>query len=212
MIIKNNNYPFTNLLVEKNMVLYNGKQSRVGTRAFYNCSLLQSISFPNCRTIRDEAFNICTSLQSANFPNCSYIGSYAFRLCSSLQSVSFPNCNIIESRAFSRCTSLQSVNFPNCSIIGYYVFQGCTSLQSVSFPNCSSIGNYAFWSCFSLQSVYLLSTSVCTLAHSNAFNNTPLSLSTYLGYFGSIYVPSSLLTAYQTATNWTYYSSRFVGV
>jgi hypothetical protein len=33
-----------------------------------------------------------------------------------------------------------------------------------------------------------------------------------LGYFGSIYVPTSLLASYKTANNWTYFSSRFVGV
>lgn len=44
------------------------------------------------------------------------------------------------------------------------------------------------------------------------FYNTPMSSSTYLGYFGSIYVPSSLLNSYKTATNWTFYSNRMVGI
>ena len=118
----------------------------------------------------------------------------------------------IGSYAFFSCTSLQSVNFPNCNTIGEFAFDNCISLQSVSFPNCSTIENFAFASCTSLQSVYLLSTSVCTLSNSNAFWLTPISRSSYLGYYGSIYVPSSLLTAYQAATNWTYYSNRFVGV
>jgi hypothetical protein len=46
--------------------------------------------------------------------------------------------------------------------------------------------------------------------NSNAFSSTPIG-----GYglgAGSIYVPTSLLTSYQTATNWTYFSSRFVGI
>jgi hypothetical protein len=49
--------------------------------------------------------------------------------------------------------------------------------------------------------------------NSNAFASTPIGgYSTSTGTYGSIYVPASLLTSYQTATNWTYFSSRFVGV
>jgi len=44
------------------------------------------------------------------------------------------------------------------------------------------------------------------------FSNTPIHLSTYLGYFGSIYVPASLLASYKTATNWATYSNRMVGI
>lgn len=44
------------------------------------------------------------------------------------------------------------------------------------------------------------------------FANTPIANTTYLGYFGSIYVPASLLASYKTATNWATYSSRMVGI
>jgi hypothetical protein len=58
-----------------------------------------------------------------------------------------------------------------------------------------------------------MGSSVCKLSHSNAFTSTPIGgYSASAGTYGSIYVPASLLTAYKTATNWTYFSSRFVGV
>jgi hypothetical protein len=45
----------------------------------------------------------------------------------------------------------------------------------------------------------------------NVFNSTPISnYSASAGRFGSIYVPASLLTEYQTASRWSYFSSRFV--
>jgi hypothetical protein len=48
---------------------------------------------------------------------------------------------------------------------------------------------------------------------SNAFSSTPIGgYSTSAGTYGSIYVPTSLLTSYKNATNWTYFSSRFVGI
>lgn len=40
-----------------------------------------------------------------------------------------------------------------------------------------------------------------TLADINAFNLTPMSSSTYMGYFGTIYVPDTLIDAYKSATN-----------
>lgn len=58
-----------------------------------------------------------------------------------------------------------------------------------------------------------MSPSVASLAHSNAFSSTPIAgYSASTGQVGSIYVPASLLTTYQSKTNWTYFSSRFVGV
>ena len=202
----------------------------IGSNAFYRCSSLQSANFPVCTSIGNWAFYYCSSLQSANFPVCTSIGNRAFYYCSSLQQVSFPNCSTIVNEAFNNCTKLQSTNFPNCTTIGNQAFCSCKSLQSVSFPVCTTIGNQAFWGCLKLQSasfpvctsiggsafglcsslsaLYLLTSSVCILSNSNAFVNTPISKSTYLGYFGSIYVPSSLVSSYKTRTNWTYYSDR----
>ena len=58
-----------------------------------------------------------------------------------------------------------------------------------------------------------MSPSVASLARSNAFSSTPIAgYSASTGQVGSIYVPASLLASYQAATNWTYFSSRFVGV
>jgi len=54
--------------------------------------------------------------------------------------------------------------------------------------------------------------SVATLNHVNAFYSTPMSLSSYTGSFGSIYVPASLVNAYKSATNWATYSSRITAI
>ena len=55
--------------------------------------------------------------------------------------------------------------------------------------------------------------SVPTLGGSSAFASTPIGGYSYAtSAYGSIYVPSSLLTEFQTTTNWNYFSSRMVGV
>ncbi len=45
------------------------------------------------------------------------------------------------------------------------------------------------------MSVYLLASNVVTIA-STAFDSTPMVDSSYTGTFGTIYVPSSLLSLY----------------
>ena len=97
--------------------------------------------------------------------------------------------------------------------IGSYAFCRCNKLTTASFPVATYIGYSAFFKCYSLKSLYLTGSSLCKLSNSNAFSSTPIGgYSTSAGTYGSIYVPASLLTSYQTATNWTYFSSRFVGV
>ena len=179
----------------------------IGIRAFISCSRLTSVSFPACTSIANSAFFSCTSLTSVSFPACTSIGGSAFYRCTSLTSVSFPVCTSIGSYAFYICSSLTSVSFPACTSIGSYAFFSCTSLTSVSFPACTSIANSAFCSCTKLTSIYLTNSSVCTLKNSNAFSSTGIGSNK-----GYIYVPSSLVASYQTATNWTYFSSIFVGI
>lgn len=164
-------------------------------------------------SIRSYAFYYCSKLQSVNFPNCSYIGGYAFYSCINLQTVSFPNCSYISDSAFYYCSSLQTVSFPNCRQITDYAFYNCRDLQTVSLSNCSNIANYAFRNCYNLISLYLMSTSVVSLPYSTTFYSTPIAgYSTYASRYGSIYVPASLFNSYKTATNWSYFSSRFVSV
>ena len=215
---------------------FNDRVKSIGSCAFYNCTNLTAVSFPACTTINQNAFQNCTSLTTVNFPACTTINLNAFYNCTNLTTVSFPACTTINQNAFYSCTSLTTVNFPACTTIGSYAFQNCTNLTTVSFPACTTIGSYAFqnctsslttvsfpacttisfWAfnrCYNLKSLYLMGSSLCKLSHSNAFTSTPIGgYSTSAGTYGSIYVPASLLTSYQTATNWTYFSSRFVGI
>ena len=177
--------------------------------AFGGCTSLASVDFPACTYIGDGAFTNCRSLTSISFPVCTYIGGNAFANCSSLTSVDFPACTSIESYAFVSCSSLTSANFPACSSIGDFAFNSCRSLISVSFPSCTNIEDNAFRYCYNLVSLYLLASSVCVLYNSNAFLSTPIGgYSASEGRYGSVFVPASLVDAYKTATNWSYFSDR----
>lgn len=195
-------------------VYSNDRVKNIGGYAFYGYYALSSVNFPAVGTIGSYAFGRCSRLTSVNFPALKNIGSYAFISCSSLASANFPAVITIGNNAFINCSSLTSVNFPAATIIGNYVFSNCSNLTSVNFPVATSIsGIGTFAACYRLSSFQLGASSVCTLANSVAFRSTPFT--GYSAYFSStphIYVPASLITAYQSATNWTYFSSYFSSI
>lgn len=130
--------------------------------------------------------------------------------------VNYENSSIelIQPRAFAYCQSLKMIDLPNAKDMYHHVFYVCTSLQSVNLPLMSFIGSYTFTSCYNLLSLHLGASSVCELFDIGTFYSTPIDGYTVStgGTYGSIYVPASLYSDYITATNWTAFSSRFVGV
>lgn len=109
---------------------------------------------------------------------------------------------------FYYCYNLKECNVPLANAISFNAFAGCSKLQSLSFMSLSTIASSAFIKCSSLESVYLLYSSLCKLAAANAFYYTPMFHSSYLGHYGSIFVPASLVDAYKSATNWAVYADR----
>ena len=175
--------------------------------AFTSCTKLTSANFPSCIVIQYKAFTDCSKLTMANFPSCMYIEEYAFAYCYSLTTINFPSCTHIYSYAFVNCSNLTKVNFPIAQLIDEYAFGYCSKLEAVKFAACSVISALTFRTCYRLSSLTLDGSSVCQLRGSNAFSSTPFA--GYKSYFSGtpvIYVPSSQLTTYKTATNWTYFS------
>ena len=158
-------------------------------------------------SIITAAFNQFYNLSSVNLPECSIIGQSAFAYCTHLKFINIPKCTYIPSEAFNYCLNLESITCPECISIYQSAFRDCALLTTVSFPACTYIASNAFYNCSKLESIYLLNSSVCSLI-SNAFFLTPIYESYYLGYFGSIYVPESLVADYKAASSWSYYADR----
>ena len=185
----------------------------IGKLAFMDCFRMSMVNMPKLTSIGTSTFAACSSLNTVNSPELVNIGSSAFQGCSKLTTVSFPKATVIDTCAFSNCSRLTTVSFPKAAIVSQNAFVQCRNLTTLSFPSASVIGHTAFRSCYNLKSLYLTGSRLCTLSNSNAFSSTPIGgYSTSAGTYGSIYVPTSLLTSYKNATNWTYFSSRFVGI
>lgn len=194
-----------------------------GGSTFARCSEITTVNLPMLsRIIGSYTFMQCSKLESINLPLLSYVfGRGMFASCTSLTSVNLNSLITISnaSEMFRNCSNLNNISFPELTTITsntYCMFNGCTNLSVVYFPKLETVENisYIFYNCSKLESVYFTGPQVISVSTlTNVFYGTPIYSSSYLnGRYGSIYVKSSLLTAYQTATGWSSYSSRFVGV
>ena len=173
----------------------------IGDSAFCRCSSLFQVNLPKCEYIGDNAFYNCLSLSQISLPVCSYLSSHTFFTCHKLSQVSLPMCEYIGGDAFFDCIKLSQVSLPVCKYIANNAFEFCWSLSQISLPMCSYIGSSAFYNCDSLSIITLGYSGVCSLYNSNVFSNTLITRST-----GSIYVPSSLVSAYKSASVWRFYT------
>ena len=173
---------------------------------FQNCSSLQSITIPSGVTnLGTKCFYGCSSLRFITIPNTiTSLGTQHFNNCYSLQSITIPNTiTTFGNSCFYGCSSLQSITIPSgVTTLESSCFYGCSSLQFITIPSSiTDLASQCFSSCFSLQKIYMQSTTPPTLANKNAIpNNAKL----------VIYVPTGTLTTYQTATNWSSFSSKMV--
>lgn len=185
----------------------------ISTNAFYRCSSLKTVYIPNVAHIGDSGFDHCLALSEFNAPLCTDLGIYAFYSCSKLETVSLPLIQDIGSYAFQYCSSLQYISASNCSQIYSNAFNSCYALSWASFDTVLSIGNSAFRNCRNLISLYLLGSSVAFLVSSAAFSSSPIGgYTTVAGQYGRIFVRSSLLTSWKSASGWSVLSSRFAGL
>lgn len=156
---------------ESGYLVFDGKLTQVGEKAFAYCRTLSSVQLPDSVTtlgngafgqctylnsvtlssgltsIAKEGFVNCSRLTSINIPNgVTRIGSFAFKYCNRLTSINLPSsCRSIGKDAFRNCSRLASINLENVNTIGNYAFVNCDSLRSVDLSNATSIGEFAFW-------------------------------------------------------------------
>lgn len=213
-----------------NFPIYNHPEaSGVGTNAFNNCTSLKlavwSESFAcgsndyfmsNCSALRRfistfgifarSMFNNCYGMEKFVAPSSSsiIINQSAFMNCSSLKVLNLGTgtIRIENNNAFYGCSSLQSISLNIGGSTQQHAFRYAMHLSKVTLgENTTAIAANAFAGCQSLAELHLPRTSdITALSNVSAFSGVPSGF--------KIYVPSSLLSTYQAATNWSTYSGK----
>ncbi|MBO4472852.1 MAG: leucine-rich repeat protein [Clostridia bacterium] len=115
--------------------------------AFYNCSMLTSITIPASVTIIEDCVFYHSGITSITIPSgVTTIKKSAFSNCSSLSSIEIPSgVTSIARCTFGDCSGLTSITIPSSvTVIGDSVFSHCSSLTSINFQ-----GTKAQWAAIS---------------------------------------------------------------
>jgi len=205
--------------------VYAPSVTAVGSFAFQGCSSLKTVQLSTGYSMVSEgAFAGCTNLTDIGDVELIKIYSSAFQNCKALRSVSISAlANVIGDYAFYGCENLTTINgsiaispdfvASHQRPLGNSAFYGCSKLQSITITvngSLSYVPSYLFYGCSSLSMVSLGSGTVVFPIDAMCFYGTPMSTSSYLGRFGSIYVPSSKYTAFCNASGWSTYRLRIV--
>ena len=157
----------------------------IGLSAFQGCTGLTSVTIPSSVTsIEKDVFGDCTGLTSVELSN---------------------NLTSINEYAFNGCRSLTLIEIPSgVTSIGLSAFNSCTGLTSVTIPSgVTSIGQFAFYGCTGLTAFTTYATTPPTLSGGSVLTNTNDC---------PIYVPSTSVSAYQSASGWNTYASRIQAI
>ena len=141
-------------------------------------------SLANYSSVADQLTSIpswrmaYTGITKAHFDNVTSIGDYAFRNCSNVTSIVLPSCSTFGTAAFNTCGNLVVCDFGggNISPNG---FSSCSNLRTLVLRKTGDISTLGAWNATIMGGIY---------------NNPTAS---------TIYVPSALISTYQTATNWS---------
>lgn len=191
----------------------------VGVTSFGSCVAknqiaLKSVTIPTSLTQinTNSLFANCLSLQAFVAPKDAVIGSGTdggwFDACKTITYVSLPKDiistdKVLRSNAFNNCTNLRKRYIPsNTTAVEGSCFYDCYIQDKLIIPaSVTSIAASAFGGCY-LSEIHMLSATPPTLANKNGISLIPT---------GVIYVPysndHSILTEYQSASNWSNFAS-----
>lgn len=175
---------------------------KVGVQSFRGCTNLRIDKLPSSlKTIGSSAFQICTNVVLKELPPIS-IPTYAFTN-SGVQFNEIPNGCSLGAYAFGYCNRLTNLIFNHTGIIPNYCFQYCSNLEAIEIgTGVTTINTYAFRNCSKLKTITCHRTTPPSLFYSS-FYNCPIE---------KIYVPASVLDTYKSATNWSAFADKMIGI
>ena len=157
----------------------------------------------NVTEIVKYSFN-STAITGISAPNVARIGERAFQDCSSMTEADFSKVTSIGTYCFNGCAKLTTINIPLLNTVPTATFYNNASLKRLDLHQATTINTSALTLCASLRQLIIRTGKVCTLSNPNAITGSGIASSKCL-----IFVPSSLVESYKTATNWSTHATLF---
>lgn len=185
--------------------------TEIGQNMFDTCTSLEEVYIDSYVGANDVgtrrnptyAFSGCTALKKVYAPNCTH---FRFTTSNSTSLVSLddvtlsPNLVLVADGAF-RGSKITSFCYPKCNRMFNNVFRDCSLLTMVDLSNDTwSFEGQVFYNAASLTTLVIRSTTQRALNNISAFTGTPFASG---GTGGTLYVPESLVSSYQSASNWS---------
>ena len=163
---------------------------------------LTSVDLPNVKTVYANAL-YGVGLTELYLPSCTKVEGTTICYCNSLVKIDLPLCTSLGNYVFRDNNVLSDVSLPSLPTLSQNAFYNCVALTKISLPSVTTINQLAFNGCTNFQTLILGASRVVTLSNTNALSDTKIASGT-----GYIYVPSTLVDSYKTATNWTTYANQ----
>lgn len=177
------------------------KVTNIGLGAFESCSVLSEINLSVFDgMLPQRVFQLCKKLSTVNVYKITSIANSAFNNCAALAELYCPYCDKIYNGAFT-WSGLERGYFPALTSIEANALTNVSNLKIVDLGNITNIPGTIINPAKSFEALILRSNTLCTLAGATNINNTPLTGVDGV-YSGHVYVPSALISSYQTTTNW----------
>lgn len=182
---------------------------------FYMHRNLKSVNLPNVKTLGDNCFAEC-AMTSVSMPLVETLPTNCFMNTYALANADMPNLIDVGEKAFFSCALTNIPNSRGIKTMGKQAFQSndfteailpsIVTMADMSLcrtkivvcdlgENLSTIPINLFYECKSLTTLILRSGALVTLSNINAFYNCGTNI--------NVYVPSALVSAYASATNWS---------
>lgn len=176
----------------------------LGAYSFNDCGVKNFDIGTGVTSIPDNCFRYTLKLSTFNFRNVTSIGVNAF-YSSNLSLLTIPNT----------ITTISDGAFYFCKATDINTGNGITTIENSAFSQCISCTKFTIGSAVtSIEYNGMSYLSACNELHCLPTTPPTITTNSLIGLKStcSIKVPSASLTAYQTATNWSAYSSQMVGV
>lgn len=173
---------------------------------------IENLTNSTVTSLRNNIFRDAVNLKTVSLPSVTVVGDSAFYNARNIRTVNMPNVVTFSGGSnFYGNKRLLRASFPNLVITGNigYVCRGDAALATVDYgTGVEKLGTQAFSETHTLSELVLRRTSgIVALQGTNTFETNHMSF--VLMKTGHVYVPKTLISSYQSDTNWaTFYAAN----